>query len=283
MTIIPSIDLIEKYTSNSRDKAFSDINSILYNEDIDILLTKNYLNVIENHINNTEILQSLIIELSDSNRLSVETLDNDENNIFEKLYIDNNENIESLFALTLNEEPNIEHYCYSKKNKKNKNKEFIIFELLKSSVISLHYYDFTSNQDIQNFIKKVFKLPKNLSRIEIFNRYSEYKYFDFLKNKSIHYFNFIPKGQLHKRKLEYITIEKDLKLNLGRNLVLKTTDDSTKIHERKIFFNHFIITTDQAFDNLLISEPNWKIDIEIDRKICLQEWNKKKRYFANLN
>lgn len=283
MTILPSIDIFEKYISDSRDKAFSDVNAIFYNDDVDILISSNYLEKLENIFEDNEHLKSLIVELSDNNRLSVGVVDNSDTEFYEKLYEDNSEKIDVLYAITINETPNIEHFRYTKINKGNKNKEFILFELLKSSILSLHYYNFTSNTEIQNFIKKIFQLPKQLGRISIYNRYSEYNYLKFLSNKSIHYFNFIPRSTPYKRKLEYINIEADLKANLGRNLVLKSTDDSTQIHERKIFFNHYILTFDQALNNISITEPNWKIDVQIDRKKCYTEWIKKNRYFANLN
>ncbi|SHF09740.1 hypothetical protein [Chryseobacterium sp. OV279] len=284
MTILPSLDIIEKYVSNSRDRAFVDVNNILFNENVDILLTKSYLDFLEENIDNIEILRTLVTELSDNNRIAHENIiDNNNENIFEDLYTDNCDRIDCLFAITLNTQPNILHYRHSQINKINKNIEFILFSLLISSILSLHYYDFTDNNKIQNFLKTVFKLPKKIGRITIFNRYSEYDNFEFLKGKSIHYYNLIPKNNKRTRQLEYIAIESNLKSNLGKNLVLKSVGDLTKIHERKIFFNHFFITFDQAFSNLQITEPNWKIDVEIDRKKCFLEWTKKIVYFSNLN
>ncbi|MBK1898020.1 hypothetical protein [Chryseobacterium paridis] len=230
-----------------------------------------------------EILQSLIVELSDTNRISVNAKDNNCDDIYEKLYMDNVEEIDCLFAISLDSEHTIDHFKYSKKNKQTKNKEYILYELLKDCNITFYHYDFKSNTEIQNFIKRIFNLPKKLSRILIYNRYSEYNYFQFLKDKSIHYFNLIPKNKISQRKLEYIRINSDLKANLGRNLVLKTTDDLKLLHERQVFFNYFILHTDQAFDNLLITELNWRIQVNIDRKQCLNEWLKKNGQFVNLN
>lgn len=283
MTILPSIDIFEKYISNSRDRSFSDINSIFFNENVDFLLTSNYLDFLEMNFGENEILQSLIVELSDTNRISVNAKDNNCDDIYEKLYMDNVEEIDCLFAISLDSEHTIDHFKYSKKNKQTKNKEYILYELLKDCNITFYHYDFKSNTEIQNFIKRIFNLPKKLSRILIYNRYSEYNYFQFLKDKSIHYFNLIPKNKISQRKLEYIRINSDLKANLGRNLVLKTTDDLKLLHERQVFFNYFILHTDQAFDNLLITELNWRIQVNIDRKQCLNEWLKKNGQFVNLN
>ncbi|WP_139166159.1 hypothetical protein [Chryseobacterium jejuense] len=230
-----------------------------------------------------EILQSLIVELSDTNRISVNAKDNNCDDIYEKLYVDNVEEIDCLFAISLDSEHTIDHFKYSRKSKQTKNKEYILYELLKKCNITFYHYDFKSNTEIQNFIKLIFNLPKKLSQILIYNRYSEYNYFQFLKGKSIQYFNLIPKNKTSQRKLEYIRINSDLKTNLGRNLVLKTTDDLKLLHERQVFFNYFILHTDQAFDNLLITELNWKIQVNIDRKQCLNEWSKKNRQFVNLN
>lgn len=283
MTILPSPNFVNKFTSLSRDREFIDISSVFYNDNIDVLITKNYLNHLETIVDDLDILQSLIMELSDNQRLVLEHNDTDNLDIFENIYELNKNSIESLFAISLNENYNIYSYDYINIDQNNKNKEFILFTLLKSNIISFHYYDFPDNKNIINYIKNIFNLQQNVGRITIFNRYSEYQNFEFLKNKSIHYYNFIPSMSIHRRKIEFINNYNDLKNNLGRNLVLKSTSDNTKIHERKIFFNHFFITIDQAFNNLKVTEPNWKIDLEIDRKKCYSEWSKKIRYFADLN
>lgn len=282
MTVLPSLDIFEKYISNSRDRIFSDINSIFFNENVDVLISSNYLDIMDASLGNIELIQALVIELSDTNRIPQNIVDNNQVNFYEKFYTDNCDNIDCLFAITLNDYPTMPHYRYSIRNKENKNKEYIIFELLKSNILSFHYYDFNSNAEIQNLIKKVFNFPKNISRILFYNRYSEYNYFTFLKNKSIHYYNLI-RGTNHYRATEFIRIENDLKVNLGRNVVLRSTNDLEKIHERKVIFNHFVLTFDHSFDSSIITEPSWKIDIEIDRKICLQEWAKKHKYFERPN
>lgn len=285
MTVLPSLDIFEKYISNSRDKIFSDMNSIFFNENTNILITSNYLDLLAMHFDNIDLIQALAIELSDNNRTAINSIDNElkgtYENFYEKLYNDNVDSIDCLYAITLNENHNVIHFKYSEKNKQSKNKEFLIFELLTSNVISFHYYDFNSDLEIQNLIKKLFNLPKRLSRILIYNRYSESNYFTFLKHKSIHYFNAIV-GTNNFRITEFTRIESDLKSSLGRNVVLKSTSDLTKIHERKVLFNHFILTFDHSFNSTIVSEPSWKIDIEIDRKVCLQEWNKKHKYFAKV-
>ncbi|WP_396146390.1 hypothetical protein [Flavobacterium sp.] len=286
MTVLPSLDIFEKYVSNSRDRAFSDINSIFFNENIDILITSNYLDLLEMNLDNFDLIQALTLELFDNDRIANDLIDNEiqdtYENFYEKLYIDNVDKIDCLFAININENPNINHYKYYTRNKQTKSKEYLLFELLKSNILSFHHYDFNSNAEIQNLIKRVFSMPKNLSRILIYNRYAESNYFTFLKNKSIHYFNLIPSASKHQRTTEYIRIENDLKLNLGRNVILKSTDDLTKLHERKVLYNHFILTFDQSFDNTIITDHSWKIDVEIDRKICMQEWNKKHGYFVRL-
>ena len=124
MTILPSIDIFEKYISNIRDKAFSDINAIFFNENIDFLLTSNYLDFLEMHFGENEIIRALIVELSDTNRSSPNPIDNLEDSIYETLYLDNCDNIDCLFAITFNDKLNIEHYRYTEQNKIDKIKNF---------------------------------------------------------------------------------------------------------------------------------------------------------------
>lgn len=282
MTVLPNLEIFETYLLNSRNRTFSDINAILFNSNNCLLITPNYLDKLESEFEDNELIKSLIVQLSDENRITENYIDNSSDNFIEQLFTDNISNIDCLFPICLTNKPNDSFFCYDEINKASKNKHYIIFELLKNNQLSLHYYDFRTNDEIEHLLKCIFNLPKNLSRIKIFNRYSEYNNIVFLKNKSIHYYNLI-RGNRHQRKIDYIEIERELKQHLGRNVVLKSTNNSTIIHERKIFFNHFIITFDQALNNLLVTEPNWKIDIQVDRLECLIEWSKKERHFARLN
>lgn len=282
MNVLPNLEIFETYVLNSRNRTFSDVNAIFFNSNNHLLITPNYLNKLESEFEDSGLIKSLIVQLSDENRITENYIDNSSDNFIEQLHIDNVSNIDCLFSICLTNKPNESFFSYNEINKASKNKHYIIFELLKNNQLSLHYYDFRTNDEIEHLLKCLFSLPKNLSTIKIFNRYSEYYNIGFLKNKSIHYYNLI-RGGKHQRKIEYIELEKELKQHLGRNVVLKTTFDLTILHERKIFFNYFILTFDQALNNLLVTEPNWKIDIQVDRLQCLMEWSKKERHFARLN
>jgi hypothetical protein len=279
MTILPSLDIFKKYVSNSRDQAFSTINSIFLNENINVLITPNYITLLETEISDFDQIQALIMDLYDSDRTIEKTVDNNEFNLYEQLYSDNFKGINCLFPISIEDTFQIKHFKFSSICKQSKNEEYILFELLKKNSISFHYYDFSSNNQIQKLIKNIFQFPEKTSRISIYNRYSEFKYFTFLKHKSIYYYNLI-KGSHYDQKIEYSRISSELKANLGRNLILNSTKKSDKIHERKVFFNSFILTFDHSFDSLLVTEPNWKIDIAIDRGECLREWSKKNEHFS---
>jgi hypothetical protein len=282
MTVLPNIDVFEKYISNTRDKIFIDVNNIFFNDCVDILLTSNYLDCLESKLSNFEIIQALTVELSDKNRISKNTIDNSEENIVEKLYEENVEKIDCLFAISLNTELNVIHYNHSKQCSTSKNKDYILFKLLTANFVSLHYFDFVDDSAIEKLFTDLFDLPPKLSRISVYNRYSEYNYLTVVKNKSIQYYNLI-RGNSYQKRLEFIAIEQELKRHLGPNVVLKSTSNTSAIHERKIFFNHFVITVDQALNCLKTNEPNWKLDIEIDRKKCFNEWSKKEHFFRRIN
>ena len=282
MTILPSVEIFKKYISNSRDNTFNTVNSIFFNENINVLISKNYITLLESQIEDFDQIQALIMDLYDSDRTSKDTIDNNDVNLYEKLYLDNIKEINCLFPISINDSFEIKHFKFSSVSKQSKNKEYILFKLLKSNNISFHYYDFNSNNQIQQLIKNLFTFPEKTGKISIYNRYSEFKYFTFLKHKSVYYYNLI-RGDNHTQKNEYIRIYSELKENLGRNLVLKTTRQTNKIHERKVFFDSFILTFDHSFDSLLITEPNWKIDITIDRGECIREWSKKNQHFSRLN
>ncbi|OAB26771.1 hypothetical protein SAMN05444395_1152 [Flavobacterium fryxellicola] len=286
MTVLPSIDILNKYSSNTRDKCFSDINSIFFNSEIDILFTKNYIEIIESEIDDMEVFSALLIELSDSNRLSINSIDAENvlnsQNACEKLYVGNVNNFDSLFVITKEENINVTHYKYDSINENTKNSEFLLFELLRCNKIILKYYNFKNDLEIQNIFKTLFNLPNKLGRINIYNRYVETNHFQFLKNKSIYYYN-LTHLNYRQRINEYINNLAVLKNDLGRNVNLFTTSSTNLIHERKLFFNHFILTLDNSFNYTIKNEPNWILTIECDRKVYLTEWIKKNSQFRRLN
>ncbi|GAB3724536.1 hypothetical protein [Flavobacterium koreense] len=286
MTVLPSIDIFNKYSSNTRDKSFSDINSIFFNNQVDVLLTRKYIELLENEIVDIDVFSALLVELSDNNRIAINTIEADgqatSQNICEKLYVANIDNIESLFLISKTENLNVLHYKYDSIDENSKNKEFLLFELLRCNKIIFKYYDFNNDNDIQNLFKKIFNLPHRLSRINIYNRYIETNYFQFLKNKSIFYYN-LSTGNNRQRINEYIANLQALKDELGRNVNLFSTHNPNLIHERKLFFNHIILTMDNSFNYTIKNEPNWIITIESDKKKCLNEWIKKNVQFRRLN
>lgn len=286
MTVLASIDIFNKYSSNTRDKSFSDINSIFFNNQVDVLLTRKYIELLENEIVDIDVFSALLVELSDNNRIAINTIEADgqatSQNICEKLYTANIDNIESLFLISKTENLNVLHYKYDSIDENSKNKEFLLFELLRCNKIIFKYYDFNNDNDIQNLFKKIFNLPHRLSRINIYNRYIETNYFQFLKNKSIFYYN-LSTGNNRQRIIEYIANLEVLKAELGRNVNLFSTYNSNLIHERKLFFNHIILTMDNSFNYTIKNEPNWIITIESDKKKCLNEWIKKNEQFRRLN
>jgi hypothetical protein len=55
MTILPSVEIFKKYISNSRDNTFNTVNSIFFNENINVLISKNYITLLESQIEDFDL------------------------------------------------------------------------------------------------------------------------------------------------------------------------------------------------------------------------------------
>lgn len=281
MTILPCLNILKKYLSHDKDIISREFTKILFNENLDILLTKNYLEFIENNMSDEEqmSLESLIIELSDTSRLSERKTDSTESEIYESLYELNKDQIDSLFSITYNYTPSTIHFDYNKIDKSKFNKEYLLYSLLMDSSLILKYFNFTKDIEIQNAIKNLFELPHKISRIYIYNRQIEATHLSCIKNKSIYYYNLSTIYKPHQRKVKYLDDLSNAKNDFGRNIKLFSTNNKKLIHERKILFNHISITFDNSLNYTLINEPNWQISIEIDRKKTLINWTSKNNQF----
>lgn len=139
------------------------------------------------------------------------------------------------------------------------NKNWLIAQLarLKNDSLTLRYFEFNNDLEIQNLFKELFILSDRHSEIYIYDRQTnfDHKLFDSFKNThSVHYYtafsNAIDKA-----------VDQKIKTNFKRVKIFKI--QKNLIHERKILIKDLIIEVDNDFWNIKHTEPTWKIDISL--------------------
>jgi hypothetical protein len=144
--------------------------------------------------------------------------------------------------------------------------------------ITVRYYDFNSDHEIEVFLKNIFHLPRNIKEISIFDRNCNLNHnlFSVLIGKGI----LINYYTAKKQNLDTERCKQEIRRKFISNYCMYTTYRD-KIHERRIVFENIIIDTDEDFWNLEVSRPTWKIDIsycELTAKELLKKRSFFKRY-----
>lgn len=128
--------------------------------------------------------------------------------------------------------------------------------ILHPNTVTVNWFDFQNDDEIKKFFDDVFKIPKLISRINIFDRETRqfgHNRFDFFRKKvSVFYYTF------HHR--DFLSDEPSIKLAF-RKVRIQTTRNKTDIHGRRLIFEGFILSADHAFNEIVLG-GDWKIDIQ---------------------
>lgn len=266
MVLLPHIDLLETcFNRNLFPKSKKVLNAI-YNDDYKICFSKKYIETIENRISNRDAFQALIRELFDKNRLTIEETASNGN--IDELFIEIAINSKYPLLVPISEQDNsnnaIKLPSLTVVNKASPvNRHWLILELLSSGSCNVSYIDFKNDNQILDFIKDVFSIPKFIRNITIFNRDQNPKMLPSIKGKNIEYYTYFNGSKQN----EYLRRQskKDLQKSLGGKLKLFYTSNPRKLHERKIIFEDILVTFDNSHENLTIGEPTWEIFISFDK------------------
>ncbi|MDV6170012.1 hypothetical protein R1T16_16355 [Flavobacterium sp. DG1-102-2] len=151
------------------------------------------------------------------------------------------------------------------------NIEWIKYELLTKNRFVVSCHNFTCNTEIKSFVESIFKLPRIIREVSIFDRERYNVFFSIFKNKHIHYYTRLDRKttipDLHDS-------QKELRKQLGGKLKLYYSRDSKLIHERKVLFEGLLVTFDNSHVNTNISEPTWEISVLYDPSLLLK-WKAK--------
>lgn len=282
MTVLLNHDILEICTDTNNFLSKKKIFDIVYNPKTLICFTENYINLIEKSITNLEGFQALLVELSDTNRITkVKTLNkkslNDEfveisltskiSTLIPIIYEDSNSLVNQIPALTI----------FNKSI--HLNKHWITLELLTNNFCNVCYLHFKKDKEISEFFNNVFRVPNFIREVYIFDREQDPKFLTFIKGKHIHYYTFFYGS--YGRDFERKNTKKNLRGILGGKLKLYFTSNPRVIHERKIIFDNFIISIDNSQNNLTVLEPTWEITITFDIERA-NKWKEKCTQFKEV-
>lgn len=267
MVLLTDLSILEIAFSDSRCENNRILNKILFNNQIQVCLNKNLINEFENLLEETEYFQAFIRELYDNDRIVIEK--SSANLSFKEQFkeIAINSKISFLIPITLS---NVEEYIKEIENliivdqAEKVNKHWIAIELLTNNLCNVSFADFKNDIEINTFFENIFKLPKFIKQVKIFNRDQDHKYLTKIKGCNIDYYTLM-NGSNANRHLRNET-KRYIQKELGGKLKLLYTSNRRIIHERKIIFDNLIVTLDNSLENITINEPTWEIYLNYDKE-----------------
>lgn len=137
--------------------------------------------------------------------------------------------------------------------------------ILHPNKVTVNCFDFQIDDEIRAFFDDIFKIPRQLSVISIFDRQTadfSHNRFDTIRTtKSVRYYTFA-----HRNFIYDIDTIKDF----FRRVKIFTTKIKNITHGRRLLFENVVIISDNDFNNLNIGE-DWNIDIQYSEK-DFQNW-----------
>lgn len=289
MQVLLDVSVLNEFHTGIDNGKKKQLFNIFYNPNVSFLFPKTYLDSLEKNIQNKELFQSFITELFDSNRLVAESskMPKDNLDVSQEFlhYLQTNKET-FFFALSSKENPNFvgfESTIVFVNNGIKPNKNWLILELLSNSFINLSYQDFKSDKEITTLFKELLSVPVVVKSVTLFDRDpagNDLSLLKELKGKNIEYYTLFRDGRraIHELKDKH----RKLKSLLGGKLKLFWTRNSEDIHERKIIIDGLLITVDNSFGNLSISDPTWELTVVFSREKA-KKWKEKCNRFSLLD
>ncbi len=140
--------------------------------------------------------------------------------------------------------------------------------------LTIRHLDFKNNTEVYNFFRQIFNFVP-FSEVIIIDRYlnflkewtpfdgtRSYAIFENLKNKKFLIYTFNAENK------DFISGSlNDFCTRVSTDISIFSTSNPSIIHERKLFFHHFIIETDEDLASIHANRETWKVDIHYDKKL----------------
>jgi hypothetical protein len=269
MDILLNKDIVVKFLSkNISDKDLvKQVKRILENENSVFLYSSKYLSFIKNELieNFEDEYQDFLKFISDNGYSIKSSLSNSYEDEFFNLYTNSKNKVMATFLYEKDEIllKSIQNLVILSQQKKP-NYDWLVTQLaiLHPNPIVVDCHDFLDNNSVVVFFEDLFRIPKSISEINIFDRQTStflHNLFDKIINRYfIKYYT-----------LEHKNFSSDVKSikNFFRKVKIFITKISKVTHGRRIVFENITIISDNDFNNLTYSEP-WEISIRYSKKIA---------------
>lgn len=283
MVMLPHLDIFEialdfqKYSSNKK------VFDLLYNASSEVCFSKNYIDFLEKEVSNRDAFEALIRELYDTNRIKIENTSPKKDYEQEFVEIATNAKVPLLIPIINDDKSRLINkipFITIVQQAKPINRHWVALELLSTSFCNVSYQDFKNDEEINSFVQSVFKIPKYIRNITVFDRDQNTSLLSTLKGHHISFFTLLNSG----RNNEYYRkqVKKDLQKSLGGRLKLFYTNNPRQLHERKIIFEDILITIDNSHINLTVAEPTWEIFVNYNKEKAAT-WKSKCNRFWEVN
>lgn len=143
----------------------------------------------------------------------------------------------------------------SKRKKPNYHWLVTQLAILHPNKVTVKSLNFKKDSEVKQFFDDIFKIPKNISRMNIFDRQTNrftHNLFDSFKNtSSVFYYTLDNKWN---------SLNKNTVKNAFKKITIHATKNKDDVHSRKLIFEGFELTSHHDFNDLLIG-IDWEIDI----------------------
>lgn len=288
MEILLYKDIILNFLTKSFSTSdyYKQVKKVIENDNSKILYSKKFFELIKNDLDEDFVLefQSLFTRISD---LGTNITSSATSNTFEEefIHIYNESTTDVVAAIkcdaptsTLLRAINNIALLYQQEEY---NYHWIVIDIAIAHPrkTSLHNYNFKFDAEIDNFFSNIFKIPKQITVIDVFNTQCnlEHKKFDSLiNNPSIRYINYLTtqkKGQRGDNDEEYRLIKE----KFGKKGKMHITHPNNA-HGRRIICHNIIIYSDEDFWNLQVNRSDWSIDIQYCEETA-SKWTERKKLY----
>lgn len=243
------------------------------------IISREYVDIIEKEVENTDLWETILKELMDEGRLkSLKSTSNNANEICVEMY---NTFKQSPCVLLTKDNKSIDSMGYNNIDlKKEENK--LIKKIIKDSTCIVYVHDFDQDSKVDDFFRKIFSIQSLNTDIFVFNREFDLRFLNHLKDTKVHYYTLLKRNYYNEFDLKSDSKDKTTYKIIGGKLRCYYTFNRTIIHERKVIIGNLIISPDNAFVNLNINEPTWQITIT-NNPYMSTKWKEKCKKFISLN
>jgi len=273
MEILLFGDFISHLASQKSSDFKADINKIFSNENSRFRYSKKFISFVKADLpeENLDVFNSIVTKLGDTG-VNVPSSHSSESIEEEIIHLNSIECGDNLLLKISYDDPNssissaISGIAVVSKQKKP-NYHWLVCQIaiLHPHKVSLNYWDFSDNTQIRQLFRDVFSLPKDIKEVTIFDRQCNlfHDKYDFLPNGA-KVFYYTKDGYRYSCPTANNDNYQTIKNKFGNRIKMFTANNKF-VHGRRLVFNSIVLIADNDFQNLVVNEADWVIDIQVSQ------------------